>query len=84
MLFRSERVRSRGQVHRVLRRLEINSSKVPAPGTKLAAGDGEAAEIASAVFSPALDETVALAYVRVQYAERGTELSWNDVKVCVS
>jgi aminomethyltransferase len=79
-----ERVRSRGQVHRVLRRLEINSSKVPAPGTKLAAGDGEAAEIASAVFSPALDETVALAYVRVQYAERGTELSWNDVKVCVS
>ena len=49
-----ERVRSRAQIHRVLRRLEIDTSEPPAAGTKLKSGDADAAEIASAVFSPAL------------------------------
>src|SRR5205085_4316943 len=62
-----ERVRSRAQIHRVLRRLEIDTSEVPAAGTKLKSGDADAAEIASAVFSPALGKTVALAYVRTQF-----------------
>ena len=47
-----ERVRSRAQIHRVLRRIEIDSSEVPPAGTKLKFGDADAAEIASAVFSP--------------------------------
>ena len=70
-----ERVRSRAQIHRVLRRLEIDTSEPPAAGTKLKSGDADAAEIASAVFSPALGKTVALAYVRTQFAEPGTEIS---------
>ena len=49
-----ERVRSRAQIHRVLRRLEIDTNDPPAAGTKLKSGDADAAEIASAVFSPAL------------------------------
>jgi folate-binding protein YgfZ len=70
-----ERVRSRAQIHRVLRRLELDTSEPPAAGTKLKSGDADAAEIASAVFSPALGKTVALAYVRTQFAEPGTRLS---------
>jgi len=70
-----ERVRSRAQIHRVLRRLEIDTSEPPAAGTKLKSGDADAAEIASAVFSPALGKTVALAYVRMPFAEPGTAIS---------
>ncbi len=79
-----ERVRSRAQIHRALHRLEIDTPDVPAAGAKLKAGDADAAEIASAVFSPALGKTVALAYVRVQYAEPGTELTLGDARARVT
>lgn len=67
-----ERVRSRAQVHRHLRSIEIDSPTPPEPGTKL---DGEAGEIVSAAYSPALKKTVAMAYIRTQQAEPGTELT---------
>jgi aminomethyltransferase len=70
-----ERIRSRAQIHRVLRRLEIEGAQPPAAGSKLKSGDTDAGEIASAAFSPSLGKTVALAYVRSQFAEPGTELS---------
>lgn len=70
-----ERVRSRAQIHRVLRRLKIESADLPAAGLKLKAGEADAGEIASSAFSPALGKTVALAYVRTQYAEPGTDLT---------
>jgi folate-binding protein YgfZ len=72
-----ERVRSRAQIHRVLMRVEIDSAEVPAAGVKLKAGEADAAEIASAVFSPALGKVAALAYVRAQHAEGGAKLSLN-------
>src|SRR6185369_13644199 len=78
-----ERVRSRAQIHRVLRRLEIDTNNPPAAGTKLKSGDGDAAEIASAVFSPALGKTVALAYVRTQFAEPDTRISLDGVSARV-
>jgi folate-binding protein YgfZ len=74
-----ERVRSRAQIHRVLRRLEIDTNDPPAAGTKLKSGDSDAAEIASAAYSPALDKTVALAYVRTQFAEPDTRISLDGV-----
>jgi folate-binding protein YgfZ len=70
-----ERVRSRAQIHRVLRPLEIEGAEPPTVGSKLKSGDADAGEIAGAAFSPALGKTVALAYVRSQFAEPGTELS---------
>jgi folate-binding protein YgfZ len=70
-----ERVRSRAQIHRVLRRLELDTTDPPAPGTKFKSGDADAAEIASAAFSPALGKVVALAYVRTPFAEPGAGLS---------
>jgi folate-binding protein YgfZ len=71
-----ERVRSRAQIHRVLRRLEIDWTEEapPAAGSKLKAGEAVAGEIASAVFSPGIGKVVALAYVRTAFAEPGTEI----------
>jgi folate-binding protein YgfZ len=83
-----ERVRSRAQIHRVLRRLEIDTTEPPAAGVKLksanADGDADVAEIASAAFSPGLGKTVAMAYVRTQFAEPGTELSLNNAHARVT
>jgi len=80
-----ERVRSRAQIHRVLRRLEVDSPDTPAAGGKLKSPDGQAdgGEIASAAFSPALGKVAALAYVRTQFAEPGTALRLGDVNVLV-
>jgi folate-binding protein YgfZ len=78
-----ERVRSRAQIHRVLRRVEIDTTEPPAAGTKLKSGDGDAAEIASAVFSPALGVTVALAYVRTQFADPGTRIALGGISASV-
>jgi folate-binding protein YgfZ len=64
-----ERVRSRGQVHRLLMPVEIDSTEPPAPGSKLPWG-----EITSAAYSPARNKVVALAYVRTELATSGTEL----------
>jgi folate-binding protein YgfZ len=79
-----ERVRSRAQIHRVLQRIEIDTLEVPSAGTKLKSGDADAAEIASAVYSPALGKVAAMAYVRVQFAEPGTELSLDGVPARVA
>jgi tRNA-modifying protein YgfZ len=78
-----ERVRSRAQIHRVLRRLELDTTEPPAPGVKLKVGDADAAEIVSAAFSPALGKVVAMAYVRTQFAEPGTELMLAEVPAVV-
>ena len=60
----------------MLRRLAIDSPEPPRAGSKLKSADGQAdaGEIASAVFSPALGKVAALAYVRTQFAEPGTEM----------
>ena len=55
-----ERVRSRGQIHRVLKPVTLEGQEPPAPGTKLE----NATEITSAAYSPALGKVVALGYVR--------------------
>ena len=79
-----ERVRSRAQIHRVLRRVEIDGFEPPAAGTKLTSSGADAAEIASSAFSPALAKVVAMAYVRVQFAEPGTELQLGGARVRVT
>jgi tRNA-modifying protein YgfZ len=69
-----ERERSRGQVHRVLAPIRISGRALPEPGTKLLANGEPGAEIASAVFSPALGAMVGLAYVRTQVQHDRPEL----------
>jgi tRNA-modifying protein YgfZ len=58
-----ERVRSRGQIHRVLTPLVLDTKEPPAPGTKLETTEMKS-EVTSAAYSPALDKVVALGYVR--------------------
>ena len=59
-----ERVRSRGQIHRVLMPLVLDTKLPPEPGARLNIGETRGAEITSAAYSPALDKVVALAYIR--------------------
>lgn len=61
-----ERVRSRGQVHRLLTPIRIKGSSAVPPGTKFTAEGVNAAEVTSAVYSPALGEVVGLAYARIE------------------
>jgi len=70
-----ERVRSRGQVHRVLMPLLLDAKDPPAAGTKLQIGEANVAEITSAAYSPALDKVVALAYVRTEHASPHTPMT---------
>lgn len=79
-----ERVRSRGQVHRVLRKLELETSEMLAPGTKIVSAGADAAEIASCVLSPASGQAVALAYVRAPFAEPGTVIDTGAFKARVA
>lgn len=56
-----ERIRARGHVNRLLRRIDLDEAA--APGTKLEY-EGKEATVMSSAYSPALGKTVALAYVR--------------------
>jgi len=69
-----ERIRAQGHVNKKLVRLKIAAAEPPAPGTKLTAHGAEAGEITSSVVSPEAGDVVALAYVRTNFAEGGTEL----------
>ena len=69
-----ERVRSRGQVHRLLAPMRFEAEVPPAPGTKLVANGDPAGEVVSAVFSPALGEAVGLAYVTLRTLEEKPEM----------
>jgi aminomethyltransferase len=58
-----ERVRSRGQVHRLLTSVQLEGTIPPEPGTQITI-KGNPAEITSAAYSPAFGKIVALAYVK--------------------
>jgi tRNA-modifying protein YgfZ len=79
-----ERVRSRGQVHRVLMPLQLDTATPPEPGTKLQIGADNVAEITSAAFSPALGRVAALGYVRTEHARPHTAMTLGDVQAEVA
>jgi tRNA-modifying protein YgfZ len=78
-----ERLRSRGLIQRVLKPLEIEGQTPPEPRTKLQISGAPAAEITSAVYSPALGKVAALGYVRVEHAEPGTEMAAGELRARV-
>lgn len=79
-----ERVRSRGQVHRLLVPLRIVGDQLPASGSELTMDGGKVGEITSAAYSPALGMVAALGYVRDGYAEPGKQLQCGDRTVTVT
>jgi folate-binding protein YgfZ len=70
------RIRTYGQVAKELRGLRFADSTkgLPKRGDKLYQGDKEIGHITSAAASPALKSNIALAYVRREHNEIGTEL----------
>lgn len=75
-----ERVRSRGQVHRVLVPIWLEAQEAPPAGTKLQVDGKDVAEITSAAFSPHFGRVAALAYVRVEHSKSGTELQLGSTR----
>jgi len=69
-----ERIRAQGHVNKKLVRLRIAVSEPPAAGSRLSVHGAEAGEITSSVRSPESGEAIALAYVRANFTEPGTEL----------
>jgi aminomethyltransferase len=78
-----ERIRAQGHVNKKLVRLEVDSAQPLAPGTKLKAGDADAGEITSAVYSPQSGKVEALGYVRTAFAEPGTAVRAGEVEARV-
>ena len=69
-----ERVRSRGHVNRRLTELSFSSAEVPAAGTKLLLGGGDAGNVTSAARSPVLGRPIGLGYLRREHSAIGTAL----------
>jgi folate-binding protein YgfZ len=74
-----ERVRSRAQIHRILRAVEIDGEAVPEPGTKFKSGEEDAGEVASAAYSPKLGRVAALGYIRTRFAAPAQPLTLNGI-----
>ncbi len=69
------RIDALGHVNRILAGVRFQSSEVPPMGTELTTDGGVVGTVTSASFSPRLQATLALAYVRTGQATRGTRLS---------
>ncbi|MDZ4798923.1 MAG: glycine cleavage T C-terminal barrel domain-containing protein [Bryobacteraceae bacterium] len=66
-----ERVRSRGQVNRLLTPVRIEAAEPPARGTTVQREGKDVGEITSAAFSPALSTVVAFAILRSEAIQKG-------------
>lgn len=69
-----ERVRSRGQVHRLLTKLNLDGIVPASAGTKLVLAHTEVGEITSSAYSPALGHVVALGYIRSEVVESRADM----------
>lgn len=69
-----ERARSRGHVNWKLAGVIIDSAQPPAPGEKLTLDGNVVGEVTSVCVSPSLQKTIALAYIRREHLEAGTQL----------
>jgi aminomethyltransferase len=80
-----ERIRSRGNVHRSLVGLEVQGD-APRSGDKVLANDKEVGEITSGarVPFPSGERTLALGYIRREFAEPGTEVKIAEKTAVVS
>jgi folate-binding protein YgfZ len=70
-----QRIRSRGHLHRLLVSLEIDTAAVPSPDARVLSEGAEVGRVTSSVWSPALGKTIALAYLKADYAQGRKALS---------
>ncbi len=77
-----ERVRSRGLLHRALASIRLATAEIPSPGTEIQADGQKVGAITSAAYSPAFEQVVALAYMRLDYMKPKSPLTaMNGVSV---
>ena len=76
-----ERVRSRWQVHKQLRALEIDTNDPPEPGAKVTSAGAEVGEIVSSAYSPALGKTTAMGYVRNSVSDTDLRVKTSTARV---
>ncbi|MDQ2730321.1 MAG: hypothetical protein M3Y56_01565, partial [Armatimonadota bacterium] len=69
------RVHFRGHTNRQLMGLRLPGGELPPPGAGLSAGERPAGRITTAVFSPGMNEAIALGFVRREFLAPGTVLS---------
>lgn len=69
-----ERVRSRGNVNRLMVRLVAETAEVPAPETPVRVGDADSGKVLHAAFSPALGKVILYAMVRAADVQAGSAL----------
>ena len=79
-----ERVRSRGQVHRQLVSLHLETLQPPGPGTNIGHEEANVGTITSSAYSPAAGRVIALGFVRSQFASPDTILDVAGVPARVS
>ncbi|MCW5966776.1 MAG: folate-binding protein YgfZ [Bryobacterales bacterium] len=70
-----ERVRSRGNVNRLLVRLVVDTTEVPSLETPVMAGGAEGGKVLSAALSPALGKVIAWALLRAEHVHAGLGLA---------
>jgi folate-binding protein YgfZ len=69
------RIRDRGHVNRLLRGLVLEGDAVPPVGAEVIAADGAVGRVTSATWSFGLERPIALAFVRRQHAEPGSQVT---------
>ncbi|MFO0866759.1 MAG: glycine cleavage T C-terminal barrel domain-containing protein [Gemmataceae bacterium] len=76
--------RDRGQVNRKFLGLRLGSAEPPAAGSKVTKDNAEIGVVTSAIRSPLLGETIALAYLRRGNWDAGVLVSVNDSPATIS
>ena len=70
-----ERIRARGQVHRVLAKIAIDGEDPPRAGTVVVAGGQEIGKLTSPAYSPRLGRSLGLAIIRREFAAPDTAVT---------
>jgi aminomethyltransferase len=69
------RIRDRGHVNRLLRGLVLEGDAVPTIGAEVVAGEAAVGKVTSSTWSFGLQRPIALAFVRRQHAEPGSQVA---------
>lgn len=79
-----ERVRSRGNVNRLLVRVVADTIESPLVDTPVMVGEKEAGAVKSAAYSPALGKSIAYALVRAEFVKPETAFRVNEAEATLA
>ena len=79
-----ERVKSRGNVNRLLVRVVVDAREAPSADTPVMAGEKEAGTVKSAAYSPALGKSLAFALVRAEFVKPESEFRVNEAEATLA